>query len=291
LLQYQTETEQYWTENFHITDEDIEYIFSVFLEDEKPLSSQEIAHRLIKHRIDQETQMLRRQIERGEIFQPQNTYSIGQNLVFPALNYNAGEIIGLRPGNNPDYGDFTVIQVDFGGGKTREFAAELKAPHALNLETGTSLQNATNQTATIDTVLRDYGDDIVYMVEDRLHEEKDIVHFGGRWFLRSLLADVEIAHLHLAEAALFMYEGGPLDTSTILKEIDLPREVNPRLQAFSLDYALFHDDRFDEIGPAGKVLWFLKELEPEEVNVVPERLKYEPIDYNWRLLSDELTAL
>jgi hypothetical protein len=58
-----------------------------------------------------------------------------------------------------------------------------------------------------------------------------------------------------------------------------------------LDYALFHDDRFDEIGPAGKVLWFLKELEPEEVNVVPERLKYEPIDYNWRLLSDELTAL
>jgi hypothetical protein len=291
LLQYQTETEQYWTENFHITDEDIEYIFSVFLEDEKPLSSQEIAHRLIKHRIDQETQMLRRQIERGEIFQPQNTYSIGQNLVFPALNYNAGEIIGLRPGNNPDYGDFTVIQVDFGGGKTREFAAELKAPHALNLETGTSLQNVTNQTATIDTVLRDYGDDIVYMVEDRLHEEKDIVHFGGRWFLRSLLADVEIAHLHLAEAALFMYEGGPLDTSTILKEIDLPREVNPRLQAFSLDYALFHDDRFDEIGPAGKVLWFLKELEPEEVNVVPERLKYEPIDYNWRLLSDELTAL
>ena len=78
MLQYQTETEQYWTEKFQITDEDIEYIFSVFLEEEKPLSSQEIARRLIKHRIDQEAQMLRRQIERGDIFQPQNTTQLGK---------------------------------------------------------------------------------------------------------------------------------------------------------------------------------------------------------------------
>ncbi len=83
-----------------------------------------------------------------------------------------------------------------------------------------------------------------------------------------------IAHLHLAEAVLVMHEGGPLHTQDILKEIDLPQEVNPRLQTFSLDYALFHDDRFDEVGPAGKVLWYLRELEPEEVMNVPERLRY-----------------
>ena len=56
--------------------------------------------------------------------------------------------------------------------------------------------------------------------------KKTSCHFAGRWFLKSLLADVEIAHLHLAEAVLVMYEGGPLDTPAILKEIDLPREVN-----------------------------------------------------------------
>jgi len=291
LLQYQTETEQYWTERFQLTEEDIEYVFSIFLEEETPLSSQEIARRLIKFRIDQEIQHLRRQIERGEIFQPQNAYTIGQNLVFPALGFSSGQVIAERPGNNPEFGEFTVIQVDFGGGKSREFASSLKAPHALNVESDVDLHNVGKVRVDADDLFHDYGDDIVYLLEERLRSEKDVVYFAGRWFLRSLLADVGIAHLHLAEAVLVMNEGGPLETGSILQEIGLPKEVNPRLQAFSLDYALFQDERFDEVGPAGKVLWYLKEMEPEEVSTVPERLRYEPIDYNWRLLTDELTSL
>lgn len=88
---YQVDSEQYWTESFSITDSDIEFVFNLFLEEEKPLSSREIARRLIQHRVEQEIQQLRRQIERGAIYQPRNTYSVGQVLVFPALNYRHGE--------------------------------------------------------------------------------------------------------------------------------------------------------------------------------------------------------
>ena len=65
LLQYQIETEQYWTDQFQLSDEDVEYIFSVFLEEETPLTSAEIAHRLIQYRISQEAQSIRRRLERG----------------------------------------------------------------------------------------------------------------------------------------------------------------------------------------------------------------------------------
>jgi len=291
LLQFQTATEQYWTEQFEITDEDIEHIFTVFLEDETPLSSREIAQRVIQYRLDQEAQTLRRQIERGQIFQPKDTYQIGQTLVFPVFGYRAGEVIAERPGNNPEQGEFTVIRVNFDDGDSREFASGLNAPHQLNLETPLDAKHEALSGIDTEALFQDYGDDIIYLLEERLRNEPDVVYFAGRWFLKSLLASINIAHLHLAEAVLVMHDGGPLDTESILEEIDLPQEINPRLQAFSLDYALFHDERFDEVGPAGQVLWYLRASEPEEVRSVPDHLIYEPIEYSWQLLTDELIAL
>ncbi|NLF75523.1 MAG: hypothetical protein GX573_07480 [Chloroflexi bacterium] len=291
LLQLQTETETYWTESFTVTEGDLEYLFSVFLEDETPLTSREIARLLVQYRAKQEAQTLRRQIEKGEIFQPKNSYSVGQQLVFPALNYKVGEVIAQRPGHNPEHGEFTVIQVDFGDGKAREYATALTSPHALNLDASPEAQSAIASEETIDRIMGQYGDDIIYLLEERLRETDDVAYFAGRWFLRSLLADVGIARLHLAEAVLVMHEGGPLDTPSIAKEVDLPQEVNARLQVFSLDHALFHDERFDEVGPAGKVLWYLRELEPEEVTTVPSRLQYTPIDYDWRRIPEELAIL
>lgn len=290
LLQLQTKTQQYWTERFEITDEDIDYIFNVFLETETPLTSKELAKHLIRSRLEQEAQALRRQIESGDLFQPQNQYDVGQRIVFPALDYKAGEVIDERAGHNPEHGEFTVIKVTFEDGVQREFASGLQTPHALNIDAEAEL-HAPEQNGDTERLLREYGDDIVYLIEERLRQEDDAVYFAGRWFLKSLLADVGIAHLHLAEAVLVMHEGGPLQTKSILNELDLPQEINQRLQAFSLDYALFNDNRFDEVGPAGEVLWYLSEMEPDEVKAVPQWLQYEPVDYNWQLLSDELATL
>ena len=61
--------------------------------------------------------------------------------------------------------------------------------------------------------------------------------------------------------------------TTLLKDTGLPSNVNPRLQAFSLNYALQEDTRFDEVGPAGQLLWYLRRLEPPEVLYPPRRLE------------------
>ena len=54
-----------------------------------------------------------------------------QKLVFPALGWQQGEVADVRPGWNPDFGDFKVIKVAFDDGETREFAASLN-DHVLN---------------------------------------------------------------------------------------------------------------------------------------------------------------
>ena len=41
---------------------------------------------------------------------------------------------------------------------------------------------------------------------------------------------------------------------------------------------LLNDERFDEVGPAGEVLWFLNRLEPVNVIKIPSWLKYTPLD-------------
>jgi len=203
LLPYQTETEQYWTDDFAITDEDLEFLYNIFLEEEKPLTTREIARRLVQQRIEQEGQRLRRLVERGEVFQPRNKYEVGQTLVFPHLNFRHGEVVGQRPGFNPEHGEFTVLKVQFAPNKVREFASELKTPHAANIEMSA---DTVLPAADADAILEQYGDDIVYQVEQRLQAEEDVVYFAGRWFLRSLLVDVGIANRNLAEAVLVVHE-------------------------------------------------------------------------------------
>jgi hypothetical protein len=88
-----------------------------------------------------------------------------------------------------------------------------------------------------------------------------------------LLAEIHEGHLNLAEAVLDVAGGGPLPTSQLLAHVELPQGLDPLLAEFSLDYALQEDERFDEVGPAGKVLWFMRRLEPPDVLNMPLRLE------------------
>jgi hypothetical protein len=47
-----------------------------------------------------------------------------------------------------------------------------------------------------------------------------------------------------------------------------------------LNFALQEDGRFDEVGPSGEVLWFLRRLEPDDVKNTPLWLKYSPINFD-----------
>lgn len=94
------------------------------------------------------------------------------------------------------------------------------------------------------------------------------------WFPRALLVDINVGHLNLAEAVLDMVGGGPLETRALMDQIDLPKDVDANLNEFSLNLALQEDKRFDEVGPAGQVLWYLHRLEPEPVREIPLFLRY-----------------
>jgi len=82
-----------------------------------------------------------------------------------------------------------------------------------------------------------------------------------------------------------------LPTEALLGDLELPEEITPQLRIFSLNYVLQEDERFDEVGPAGEVLWFLRRLEPERVRSVPVYLQYQPLEYDPALLTSEMLAL
>jgi hypothetical protein len=124
-----------------------------------------------------------------------------------------------------------------------------------------------------------------------LSQKEDIVRIAGRWFPRALLADINAGHMNLAEAVLDVAGGGPLPTQALLEHVVLPPSVDPLLAAFSLDYALQEDVRFDEVGPAGQVLWYLQRLEPPEVLYPPPRLAYSEVPHDRSGLTPDLLKL
>ena len=77
-----------------------------------------------------------------------------------------------------------------------------------------------------------------------------------------------------------MADGGPLSTRSLMEQLDLPDDVNAKLNEFSLNLALQEDERFDEVGPAGKILWFLGRLEPEQVRQPPVYLRCPPYSFD-----------
>lgn len=77
----------------------------------------------------------------------------------------------------------------------------------------------------------------------------------------------------------------------LLTHLDMDPGIDVSVQRFSLNYALLNDERFDDVAGEGRVAWFLRRLEPEDVLTTPSRLRYIPSDYDRSLLSPQLTSL
>lgn len=279
--------EEYW-EAFEVQDEDIEFLYNYLLEAETPLTPKELVAALVQERIRRQKLILERQrTSGGDIYQPKGVFTVRQKLIFPALNWKHGEITEIRPGKNPELGEFQVIQVHLEDDSHKEFASGL-ANHALN-EPVTYADDFT----FIDqqTVLDEYLEDLLETLDEELKTNPDFVRIAGRWFPRALLVDINMGHLNLAEAVLDMSGGGPLPTSALLEQVEISTAVDPKLVEFSMDLALEEDPRFDEVGPAGDVLWFLHRLEPPEVLEPPLYLRYTGLDYDRSILSKEMQIL
>ncbi len=281
--------ERYWTE-FEVRESDLDYIYNVLLDREVPVTIDQMAIALINHRLENlESEITQVDDTSIEIYLPAETFQVGQKILFPAIGNRIGNVVGVRGGENPNLGEFDVIQVEFQDeGRTREFAARLEN-HKLNhpLER----LGISEEANTPEEIIAQYGVNIISRLQNRLEVGEDIVQIAGKWFPQALLVEFHEGHLNLAEAILDVAGGGPTPTNELLKHIEIPAGLDPLLAEFSLDYALQEDQRFDEVGPAGQIIWHLKRLEPPEVLYTPTRLVYEPQPHDRSVLPPSLLAL
>ncbi|HJS20593.1 MAG TPA: hypothetical protein VJ785_17735 [Anaerolineales bacterium] len=279
-------TPEYWT-NIQITRQDVEYLLNYLFEHETPLTARELVSVFVEEKVRAERSARQRQREAGgRTYLPKEIYQVGEDILFPALDWKHGKVTSIRAGVNPEIGAFDVLTVDFDGDGERLFASNLSA-HLLNEQPVAVKENEFNA----DEIQHSHGAEIEKKIEAAFQEDDEIVRIAGRWFPRALLVDVNVGNLNLAEAVLDMAGGEPLPTSALLKDVLLPDGANPKLAEFSLNLALQEDSRFDEVGPAGQVLWCLRRLEPQEVREVPLYLQYTPFEYDRDALDSQMLGL
>jgi hypothetical protein len=279
--------ENYW-ESFKIEETDLDFLYNHLLEIETPQTIQELSKELINNRIKSEIELLQKQQQgMGTIYLPKGQFQVNQKLRFPMLNWQEGLVTSVRKGINPQIPSFDVIDVEFEDKSHRQYAAHLET-HKLNQPLTINL---TDPGLNEDQVYSRFGSLIEKEVSKALEANPDLIQIARLWFPRALLIDINIGHLNLAEAILDMAGGGPLPVQDLLSQMDIAQDVNPKLIEFSLNHALAEDGRFDEVGPTGEVIWYLRRLEPEHVQKPPVFLNFHPIEYNQTAIAPALRMI
>ena len=290
MAQRKTQTPTYWQEQFSITDQDIEYIYHQIVEESRLLTLDEIAITLVKKRCDAEELENRSELQQGRIYQPDENYEVGEQLVFPIFAFALGTVQYTRAGKHPEYGTFTTIGVAFEqSGATREFAAKFSHPHPLNA----SIQTLANLQGLLspEELFQEYRASIRPQVKAALEAHSDFVEFHEQYFLRDLLTDFHEGLFNIADAAIDI-NAGPLSVDALIEQMGLGDGEKPsEVIRFSVNYQLAEDERFDDVGPAGQVLWYLERLEPPEAHHPPRRLQMSEQAYDSSSLDEDLRRL
>lgn len=281
-----------WVQQFEVSQDDIDFITNLMLENEKPMLTSEVALVMIERRLEKVIEEQANQYANTRVYNPTLSYDVGDKLVFTAMDNVVGVVTGVREGHNPEHGDFKVMDVQFEADDVvnkREFACEL-ASHALG-EVVTENTLASEDTPNAREILRASHAIIMPRLIETLQKADSLVRVGSAWFVGDLVMETDIGSLHLAEAVLDMNGGGPLSSEEIVEQIGGLGDAPMTLQAFSIDLALNNDDRFDEVGTSGKIMWYLNRMAPEYVRSMPTVLQYSEIDYDEDILTDEMIDL
>ncbi len=284
--------EQSWVEDFLLDATDLETLYNYLLEKEKPVGINELLQTVIFQRSAAEKDKLQANLQGDRtIYYPRNTYEVGQELVFPALEFAAGKVTEISTGSNPDLDSFAIIHVAFETLGTKQFATGIE-DHTLNDTDASAMLQSDLFLSDPQALLDEYGPVLRRTLESQLSKSEDFLRIKKQWFPKELLVETNIGNLHLAEAVLDMSGGGPLKTDELIPHIDLP-SGDPELLEFSLNYALNNDERFDEVGPTGEVLWYLHRMEPEPVIQTPLALifRHEAEMFDETELTDHLENL
>ena len=271
MIQRKTQNAEYW-QKFALIPADVEFLHNLLLDAEQPKTTEALALALITERCRREEAELRAELGRGTIYQPKKRFQVGDKLLFPALDFRLGEVRDIRPGQNPEYGEFDVLTVDFGPDRRqRSFATGLTAPHKLNVNESEILISGDVQSP--ETLLATIAANVPTLLQAQLMQQTAFATFENRWLLRDLLAEIHVGHLNLAEAVI-EDRAAPVTSAALLAQLDLPAEIKPDVLAFSLNSALAADGRFDQVGPGESRRWFLTRLEPAEALAMPEPLRF-----------------
>ena len=286
----------YW-KNLSIQQSDINALTNHLFESETPERIDSLAMVLIKNRLEEiKAEEALKQEEAGFFYHPNEDYALDTKLIFPELDWATGVVSAIREGKNPVYGDFSVITVKLENGDVKEFACKLNE-HPLNEK---SYITNTDGELSAENIMQEFGTQIKRQLSQALQNQNELVLIGHAWFPKSLLIDIGVGDLNIAEAVLDSIEGGPMNIDDLMKQLELGDQENSNLMAFSLNYALQEDPRFDEVGSSGVFSWFLKRLEPKSVLEIPiylqsdsqalEREGFDPeVEKLFSELSDELT--
>lgn len=271
----------YW-EKIEIGLDDLQYLTNYLFETEEPLTIYNLSLVLINHRLEiLELEEATRKAKTGLPYLPKESYQVGDKLNFPELDGASGLVSAIRDGDNPGLGAFQVLQIEFEDGTIKEFASAL-SDHPLNNK---DYQNVPGQDQSAESIMKIHGRNINALLRTSLEAQNDLVRIGETWFPRSLLIDIGVGHLNITEAILDSMAGGPIGINELMQQLELAdSNENQKLVAFSLNYALQEDPRFDEVGTKRQFSWFLRRLEPAEVLETPVYLRSEEPS----IISDEL---
>jgi hypothetical protein len=291
VIQRKTQSDAFWREQFVVTAQDLGPIYDLILDAGKPVASATLARVLIEASCRREEAQIQAEMRRGPVYQPQDSYQIGQQIAFPAFDYAWATVMGTRPAQSPSYGAFKAIQVQFEGqSRVREFASELAGEHRLNRKAGQAELQASGNVLTPDELYERHRAIVEEEMAATLAEHAGFVRFGDEWFLRELLVDIGIGRLNIAEA-LIEVKGMPVSTAELMADLDLPSEVPEEIRALSLGAALGGDARFDNVGDSGRDVWYLRRLTPDAVVHPSRRFRLRQDRYNRQDISADLLAI
>lgn len=266
-----------WAGEFTLTDDDVAFLYEWLHEQGKPCATKDLALAVVGQRLAEQARAMQARLSHGEAYQPKKAYTVGQTLVFPALDFAVGKVVGIRDGVNPAYPPFRVIQVAIEGeDEVREFPAELDFPHKLNVDIAQLLQGASPK-----QIYQEHKAALEAAVSVKLAQASALgfVQLDGRWFLRELMPEIHIGYLNLAEAMIEL-NARPVSSEEVLKELALPAEIPHDVQRFAVDVALGADERFMNLGTTKEPAWYLRRLLPEEVLRTPIWLTYTPVAFS-----------
>ena len=116
----------------NIDENDLDLIYNCLLEKETPMTPVQLADTVIESRISEYKKSEGEETAPdNDYYRPVKSYLAGDEITFPLLEGKKGIVEAVRPGNNPQLGEFSVISVMFEDGIKKEFAASLNS-HKLN---------------------------------------------------------------------------------------------------------------------------------------------------------------